>query len=689
MIELSTPLETVVGRAYPQRRRQLEALGLHVVSDLLHHYPREYSDRRHPIPIADVQAERSVVVRGRVISVTGRTLAGRGRRHVVNAVVEDDSGQIMVEFWQQRFRLRQLEVGTEVLLAGRATADGMHVMLSGPDVELAVDDDRARVHVGRLVPIHSLTKGLAAATFRTWVWRALDTLDVQEPLPAAIVERRGLMELGPALRAIHFPDSPEELRRARDRLEYDELFHLQLGLALRRRIHRHEVKPHRFHVDDRLERRILRRFPFELTGAQRRVTQEIRADLESDRPMNRLVQGDVGAGKTAVALYAMLIAVAHRMQATLLAPTEILAEQHLRTLEAYLRGSSVRLALISGGGTAAAKREARRTVADGEVDIAVGTHALFQRGTEFRSLGLVVVDEQHKFGVLQRAELRAKGVTPDLLVMSATPIPRTLTMTLFGDLDVSVLDELPPGRQPIETLVCRETDRAAVYDWLRAEIARGHRAYYVAPLVEESEEIPAKAATELHEHLSTEVFPDLAIGLLHGRLSPTEKEAAMRRFQSGETPILVATTVIEVGVDVREATAMVIESAERFGLAQLHQLRGRIGRGSAASRLVLFSDARSRSAKARLRAISGTNDGFRIAEEDLSIRGPGEFLGTRQHGLPELKLASLVGSSERMGEAQADARALVADNPRLQGDALGLREMLRFRFGDHLRTMLS
>lgn len=689
MAELRSPVDAVLGPTQSKRLRQLERLGVHTVCDLLFHFPREYADRRLETAVTDLRPEQEAVVRARVVSITGRTIHGRRRRHLVQAVVEDDGGRLRIEFWQQRFRLRQLEVDQVALFAGRVTADDRGLLLSGPDVETAVDEDGERLHAGRIVPVHPLTKGLPAATVRSLVWRALAEVELTEPLPEELRARRELLDFPTALRAIHFPKDPDELRRARDRLEYDELFHLQLGLALRRRIHRHEVKPHRFRVDERLERRILARYPFELTAAQRRVTQEIRADLLSEHPMNRLLQGDVGAGKTAVALYAMLVAVAHRMQATLLAPTEILAEQHLRTLQAFLQGSDVRLELISGGGRAAAKREARRRVAEGEVDIAVGTHALFQRGTEFHSLGLVVVDEQHKFGVLQRAELRAKGIVPDLLVMSATPIPRTLTMTLFGDLDVSVLDELPPGRQPVETLVCRETDRPTVEAWVRSEVEAGRRAYWVAPLVEESDDVPATAAVELRERLARDVYPDLDVGLLHGRMTPAEKDAAMAAFQSGATPILVATTVIEVGVDVREATAMVIESAERFGLAQLHQLRGRVGRGSDPSRVVLFAATHGKTARARLRAISSTTDGFRIAEEDLAIRGPGEFLGTRQHGLPELKLASLVSSSRRMAEARDDARELVEHNPRLERDALGLRDMLRLRFGAQLRTLLS
>jgi ATP-dependent DNA helicase RecG len=488
------------------------------------------------------------------------------------------------------------------------------------------------------------------------------------------------MPLAEALREIHFPSSFAARDAARRRLAYEELFLLQLALARRRLRQMLEEKPHRIAVDARLDARIRARFPFALTAAQDRVVAEIRGDVAAPRPMNRLLQGDVGSGKTLVAAYALLAAVANGLQAALLAPTAILAEQHLATLSRYLAGSKVRLELVSGAGTAGQKREARREVAAGGVDIVVGTHALLDEDVRFGRLGLVVVDEQHKFGVLQRSALRRKGLSPDLLVMSATPIPRTLTLTLFGDLDLSVIDEMPPGRRPVATALAEEGDRARVYEWVRAEIARGRRAYHVVPLVEEDEEQPLRSVKRFAEELRAGPFRGIGVGVLHGRMKPRDKDAAMEAFRSGATPLLVATSVVEVGVDVPEATVLLVEHAERFGLAQLHQLRGRVGRGAHASRAVLFHHAETEAARARLAALCDTNDGFRIAEEDLRIRGPGEFLGTRQHGVPELRVANLVGDAALLAAAREDAFALAKRDPGLEGEGLPARRALEARF---------
>jgi ATP-dependent DNA helicase RecG len=682
VIEPGTAVQYLKGVG-PRRAAQLARLGVRTVADLLRHYPREHQDRREIAPISSLRPETHAVVRGRVRRVRTRELGGRRRpRSVVRVIVDDGTGPLEVEFWQQAYRARQLAPGTDVMLAGRVLWDHGPRM-TGPEVETIPDDgDPDLLHAGRLVPVHPVTQGLHAATMRTWVRRALDEIadDVTECLPPCVLDDRGLMGIAGALRQAHFPDSAEALERALERLKYEEFFLLQLALAARRQRHLEEKKPHRVVVDERLDDRIRRRFPFQLTAAQDRTVAEIVADLAAPRPMNRLLQGDVGSGKTAVAAYAMLAIVARKLQAALLAPTEILAEQHYLTFTRILSGSAVRIGLLTGGARAAARREALRGAAEGELDIVVGTHALIQGDVRFQALALVVVDEQHKFGVLQRAALREKGLHPDMLVMSATPIPRTLTMTLFGDLDLSVIDELPPGRQPVETVLCAESDRAAAYDWVRREIARGRRAYLVVPLVEENEELPLKSAVEHAEQLRRHVFSDVGVGLLHGRLSSKEKDAAMQAFRSGETPLLVATSVVEVGVDVPEATALLVEHAERFGLAQLHQLRGRIGRGNHRSRMILFHDARTEDARARLDALAATTDGFRIAEQDLRIRGPGEFFGTRQHGLPELRLANLVGDAPLLAAARADAFALVEREPALDGEGAPAARELIARF---------
>lgn len=667
----------------PARARLLRNLGVRTVADLLFHLPRVYDDRTKLLPIASLRAETDATVRGRVQSVRIRETSGG--RVVVTAIVEDDTGALVVEFWQQRFRAEQLAPGRDVILTGRVAWDRGPKM-TGPEVETHVEEEAgARIHADRIVPVHPLTKGLHATTLRTIVWRALAAADaIEDPLPASVREARSLPPLAESLREIHFPSSPEGLAAARRRLKYEELFLLETGV-LRRRMRRVlEEKPAAIPVPPEVDARIRARFPFPLTKAQDRAIADITADLASPRPMHRLIQGDVGSGKTAVAAYAMLAAVAARMQAALLAPTEILAEQHVATLSRYLAGSKVKIALVSGRARPKQRAAVRKEIASGAAGIVVGTHAILEDDVRFARLGLVVIDEQHKFGVLQRAELRRKGWQPDVLVMSATPIPRTLTMTLFGDLDVTVIDEMPPGRSPITTVLCGEGDRAAAYDWVRREIAAGHRVYHVVPLVEEHEELPLKSAVRFAEELRRDAFPGLGVGLLHGKMKPKDKESAMTAFRDGTTPVLVCTSVVEVGVDVPQATVMLVEHAERFGLAQLHQLRGRVGRGKDPSRVILFHDAKTQAARQRLQALCETQDGFKIAEEDLRIRGPGEFLGTRQHGIPELRVADLVADVRILEAARRDAQELLRRDPALDGEGAATLRGIRMRFGARL-----
>ncbi len=667
----------------PHRAKKLTKLGITTLEDLVRHVPREHDDRRERTPIGNLEAETKATVQGRVVSIRKRKFGGGRAKSVVTAIVDDGSGSLEVEFWNQGWRADQLQAGTDVVLTGRVTWERNRPRMSGPELETLNADDAAGdgdpaerlLHTGRIVPIHHLTAGFHPTRMRTLVWRASPHVvdAVEDPLPDSLREERGLPSLADALRWVHFPDSMEERDAALRRLKYDELFLLQIALARRRLRQETEQKPHRIVVSERLDQRIRARFPFALTSAQDRCVREIADDMSAPRPMNRLLQGDVGSGKTVVAAYGMLTAVAHKLQAALVAPTEILAEQHHATLSEYLDGSQVRIELVTGSLRSKKRREVLERVAAHEVDIAIGTHALFQHDVAFAKLAFVVVDEQHKFGVLQRAALRDKGIAADMLVMSATPIPRTLTMTLFGDLDVSVLDELPPGRQPIQTVLCREGDRRQAYDWVRKEIRRGRLAFHVCPLVERSEELPLRAAVDFAEELRNGAFRSVGVGLLHGRMKSAEKDAAMEAFRSGETPVLVCTSVVEVGVDVPEATVLIVEHAERFGLAQLHQLRGRIGRGTAASRMICCHGARTPDARARLQALASTTDGFKIAEEDLRIRGPGEYLGTRQSGVPELRLANLITDALLLTEARHDAFELVERDPglRREGAAVG------------------
>lgn len=674
----------------PGRARLLARIGVRTVRDLLLHFPRDYQDRRVVTRIADLLAETVATVRGVIVST--RLRQASPRRALVVSAVDDGSAILRIEFWQQPYRAEQLPAGREVLLTGRVAWDDGPKMVQ-PEVETGGDEadesgPGVKLHAERIVPIHPATKGLWPTALRTMVWRALDAADeMADPIPAELAAAAGLPPLATAIREIHFPSSFEALESARRRFKYEELFLIEIVLARRRLRNALEEKPHRIEVDDRLDARIRARFPFRLTKAQERVVAEVRADLAAPQPMHRLLQGDVGSGKTAVAVYAMLAAVASKLQAAIVAPTEILAEQHLSTLGRWLAGSQVRSILVAGGGPARARDAARRAVAAGEVDLVVGTHALLEEDVRFRRLGLIVVDEQHKFGVLQRAALRRKGLQPDVLVMSATPIPRTLTMTVFGDLDLSVLDEKPPGRALVTTVLCGEGDRPAAYTWVRAEIARGRRVYHIVPLVEESEELPLKSAVRFAEELRRDVFPGIGVGLLHGKMPPAATDAAMEAFRSGATPVLVATSVVEVGVDVPEATMLLVEHAERFGLAQLHQLRGRIGRGSEPGRVILFHEARTPAARERLEALARTDDGFRIAEDDLRIRGPGEFLGTRQSGLAELRVADLVTDVLLLERARRDAFDLVRRDPALEREGAPVARALAERYGRRLRSL--
>jgi ATP-dependent DNA helicase RecG len=668
---LDTPVQYLKGVG-PRRAAALGRLGIETVLDLLHHYPRRHEDRRDLRPLVAVRPGETATVTGHVHRVSSRRL--RRGLSVVAVEVSDGTGSIEALFWNQPWRAEHFAVGDRVFLCGKVTVRG-GLQMSAPEFELVEEDEEASpddlLDVNRIVPIHALAKGLTTRWMRGLIRRTLDEARplLEDPLDPSLREARGLVPRPEAVEAIHFPESPEALGAAETRLKYDELFLLELSLAMRRHRRRSSSVGIAYRIDDRIDARIRRLYPFALTAAQERCVAEIASDMRAPEAMNRLLQGDVGSGKTAVALYALLVAVANRRQAAFMAPTEILAEQHHRTLERYLRRSRVRLRLLQGGLAGKARTEALEAIAAGEVDIVVGTHALIQEDVSFVRLGLVIVDEQHKFGVDQRAALRAKGEAPDVLVMTATPIPRTLTLTVFGDLDVSTIDEMPPGRRPVRTRWYRGREIEKAYAFIRREVERGHRAFFVYPLVEESEESDLKAATEEADRLAREVFPDVSVGLLHGRLSRPEKEEVMRRFRDGDIAVLVSTVVVEVGIDVPEATVLVVEHAERFGLSQLHQLRGRIGRSDREAWCLLFGDPGTEEGRRRLRTLARTNDGFEIAEEDLRLRGPGEVMGTRQHGLPALRIANLVDDLDLVRVARRDAFALASRDPELRDPA--------------------
>jgi ATP-dependent DNA helicase RecG len=660
---MSTALDQLVTEVTgigPAIAERLGKLGIATVRDLVWHFPRLYQDRSQLKPIARLTIGQHEAFTGRVRSV--QTSWWRGRGGVLTAVIEDETGQIAALWFGMPYLSKQLQPGTQIVVWGKVT-QGKRLSVLSPEFEIVSEDEP--LNTQRIVPIYPATAGIGQKRFRRLIRAALDSFrsEVPELFPDDLRQARRLIPIADAIEQIHFPEKTKAAALARHRLAYEEFFVLETAVALRKRALQASLKGIAFEITDKIDRRIRRRFPFRLTTAQERVIAEIAADMASPRPMNRLLQGDVGSGKTVVAAYAMLVAIAGRHQAALMAPTEILAEQHYRTLDALLKGSRVRTMLLLGGAPAAERRRNLAAIREGEVDLAVGTHALIQEDVGFARLGLVVVDEQHKFGVLQRADLRWKGTHPDVLVMTATPIPRSLALTVFGDLDLSTLDEMPPGRQPITTQVVAPERRAEAFRFVKGELAAGHQAYIVYPLVEESETSDLKAATVMVSHLQRDVFPGYRVGLLHGQMKSEEKHARMAAFRAGEDQVLVCTTVVEVGLDVPNATVMMIEHGEHYGLSQLHQLRGRIGRGQHRSYCFLMADEPEASQK--LAILAETTDGFRIAEEDLKLRGPGEFLGTRQHGLPALSIGDFTEDIRLLMEARHDAFALVEADPAL------------------------
>jgi ATP-dependent DNA helicase RecG len=660
---LDTPAQYVKGVG-PRRATLLAKLGITTVEDVLYHVPRRYVDRSRIASIRDLRPGELETFAGKVVTHSIRR--AKSGEPVFDLLVSDGSGVATCRWFNQPYLTRVFKTGEEYFFSGDV---GYYrgIQILHPEYEKAQDLDQL-LHTGRVVPIYRLTEGISQKQMRQIVSRALEmALPVlEETLPHEVLERRGLVDRKEAVSQVHFPEDPERGERARGRIAFEELFYLELLLAFRKRKLTAPRKGIKFGGGERLSRMLLQKLSFDLTRAQKKVLTEIAEDMRSGNSMNRLLQGDVGSGKTVVALLAMLAAVESGYQAAMMAPTEILAEQHYLVITELLEGMGLTVALLVGRLSKREKDEAYCLVESGEASIVVGTHALIEEGVKFSSLGLIVVDEQHKFGVLQRARLRRKGFSPDFLVMTATPIPRTLSLTVYGDLDVSVIDELPPGRKQVVTRVVGEEKRPRVYEFVREEIAKGRQCYVVCPIIEESEKLDLKAAREEYERLKNDVFRDLRVGLLHGRMIPEEKETSMSQFRSGATDVLVSTTVIEVGVDVPNATVMLIEHAERFGLAQLHQLRGRIGRGADRSVCVLIAGRGiSREARQRLNAIAGTNDGFKIAELDLRMRGPGEFFGTKQHGLPEVRVADLLGDSRILVSAREEAFRVAQDDPQL------------------------
>ncbi len=672
---LRSPLTSLRGIG-PKRGADLAASGLETVSQLLFHLPFRYEDRRRISRIADIVADDIYVIAGRLAEIRRIRLRGR-RRSLVRGHLRDATGDLDVLWFNRPYLADQVDEAKEYLLCGRVRRTGKGTwQLVNPSVETG----EAAVTAGQIVPIYPALAGLGPATIRRLLAQVLDGMDLEaevpDRVPRALRERYGLPTLGGALEVLHHPPdsmSPAEVEalnqsrsQAHARLIYGELLELQIELARVRQISRSRTKNHRFSCDSRLRRELVARLPFALTAAQDRAFNEIVDDLLGAAPMRRLLQGDVGCGKTAVAALALAVAMENGLQGLFMAPTELLAQQHCRSLQALL-GERYRISLLTA--SSAARRETLSGLKSGEVQLAIGTHALIEDRVELSRLGLVVVDEQHRFGVEQRIRLEAKGEAPDLLVMTATPIPRSLALTAYGDLDLSVIDEMPPGRVPVATELVAAADRPAVYERTRRELEDGSQVYVVLPLIEENEDLDLVSIEAWGERIQQQLRP-FRSAVVHGRLTTEEREARMRSFVSGETRLLIATTVIEVGVDVPQATLMVIENAERFGLAQLHQLRGRVGRGKRSSACIAICGKLGDSARSRLRVFASSSDGFALAEADLALRGPGEVLGQRQAGVSSrLRVADLSRDRDWLLRARDDARILIDryfDDPGLE-----------------------
>lgn len=690
-VSRDTPVQYVKGVG-PVRARHLERLGIRTLEDILYYLPWRYEDRKNLKKIRDLKYGNLETTTGRVVFSEVITTPKKKMR-IFQITVSDDTGTLRCKWFNQPYLERYFKNGQRVILSGLVKANtytGMGLEMENPDFELLEKEDRL-IHTSRIVPVYKATEGFTPKQLRTLMFDVVNrhSSSLQDYIPAHILQRHQLSPLQWAIREVHFPEEfsdVDALNRgvssAHRRLVFDEFFLLELGLALMKK-KKSSDRGISFSCRGDLVNRFFNSLPFELTSAQKRVIEEIKADMERSLPMNRLVHGDVGCGKTVVALASMLMAVDSGYQACLMAPTELLAEQHFTNIHRMVEGLGLEVVLLTSS-----SRGGIEDISSGRANIIIGTHALIQERVKFKNLGLAIIDEQHKFGVVQRASLRRKSLNPDILVMTATPIPRTLALTLYGDLDISIIDELPPGRKPVTTRVFFPGQKDMVYSLIERELSKGRQIYVVYPLIEDSERVDLKSAMQGAEGLKR-VFPERRIGLVHGKMRREEREEIMASFKAGDINILVATTVIEVGMDVPNASVMLVVHAERFGLAQLHQLRGRIGRGNYESFCLLLAyPPLGEDARRRLKAMESTGDGFRIAEEDLSIRGPGEFFGTRQSGLPDLKIANIIRDARILDISRREAFALAESDPHLSRYPL-LREALQRRWTGRLELIKS
>ena len=697
-IRLHTPVQYCKGIG-PKRGELLKKLGIMTVDDALSYLPWRYEDRGNLKKISRLTMGAYETIAGEVVAADVVSTR-RQRVKVFELVVTDKSGFLAGSWFNQPFMKKVFKPGQKVILSGVVKSNpykGGRTQMDNPDYEIMEEEDTHNlIHTGRTVPIYHTTAGLSVRYLRTMMKTIIDSCgaSVKDPLPDELIKKHMLMPADEALSEVHFPEKEMNIgvlnrgmSAAHRRLSFEELFALELGLAIKKKGVSVKKKGTSFKPLGELEQTLRKTIPFRLTGAQERVISEIKKDMMSDSPMNRLIQGDVGCGKTMVALIAALMAVENGYQACIMAPTEILAEQHFTNICAMTAPLGISVLQLVGGLKKKEKEDILGEIESGRAQIVIGTHALIEQNVKFHRLGLAVIDEQHRFGVMQRSTLTSKGYEPDVIVMTATPIPRTLALTVYGDLDVSVIDEMPAGRNPVITRLFFEKKRQEAYQFILTELNKGRQAYVVYPLVEETEKSDMKAATEMARHLQKDIFVEWKVGLVHGRMKADEKEAVMAGFKDGSIHVLVSTTVIEVGVDVPNAAVMLIEHPERFGLAQLHQLRGRVGRGIHQSTCILMGPRMfAEEAKQRLTAFARTSDGFKIAEEDLRLRGPGEFFGTRQSGLPDLRAANLIRDAELLEKVRAEAFALVQADPGL-AQYPSLRELLKRKWQGRLGLM--
>ena len=670
----------------PKKAEKLNRLGIYTIKDLLYYFPRQFEDRSIIKKIAQLEDEEKVTVKALITNIESYT--PKKGMTITRIDVKDDTGFAKLTFFNREYIKNTFRVGDSILAFGKVKKNGRFVELNSCELEYLSSSPK---NIGKLMPVYPLSYGITNKDIMNTIRMVFENKDIRIPeyMPEHLMKKYRLCGIEYAIKNIHFPKDKESLKVALYRLIFEELLVLQLGLFMYKG-GSSDKKGIVFKRDSRLDD-VLESLPFKLTKAQNRALNEIIDDMCSEKVMNRLVQGDVGSGKTVVALLALAECVFNGYQGALMAPTEILAQQHYESFTETFEDIGINVELLTGSVTKKQKEGILQRVKDGEVDILIGTHALIEDNVEFENIGLVITDEQHRFGVRQRGKLSSKGVSPDILVMTATPIPRTLALILYGDLDISIIDELPPGRQPIETIAVEKKKRDKVYNSLvRREVDKGRQVYIVCPLVEESETLDITSATETAEEIKRDFFPDLRVGLLHGKMKPSEKDAIMTAFKNHELDILVSTTVIEVGVNVPNSTLMIIENAERFGLAQLHQLRGRVGRGKHQSYCVLIYGSNSEVCRKRMDIMEETNDGFKISEKDLEIRGPGEFFGTMQHGVPELKIANLFKHMKILKTVQQEARIIIGDDPTLDfKEYRGLKREIESKFKDKIEEDIT